>query len=99
MKYYFILGKEMKLSQDTEEVATFYSRLIEHEYTTKEQFNKNFFKDWRKCMTSNEREVITDLSKCNFRPMYEYFVQKSEERKAMSKEEKKVNMIFLTRND
>lgn len=81
----------MELSQDAEEVATFYSRLIEHEYTTKEAFNKNFFKDWRKCMTSKEKEIITDLSKCNFRKMNEYFIQKSEERKAMSKEEKKVN--------
>lgn len=83
----------MRLSQDTEEIATFYARLIEHEYTTKEQFNNNFFKDWRKAMTPEEKEVITDLSKCNFRRMYEYFVKKSEERKAMSKEEKKVNEV------
>ncbi len=84
----------MRLSQDAEEIATFYSRLIEHDYTTKEVFNKNFFKDWRKSMTKEEKEVITDLKKCNFRPMYEYFVQKSEERKAMSKEEKKVIEFF-----
>lgn len=38
----------MKLSLDAEEVATFYGRLIDHEYTTMETFNKNFFKDWRK---------------------------------------------------
>lgn len=83
----------MRLSQDAEEVATFYARMIEHEYTSKDVFNKNFFKDWRKTMTHDEREVITDLKKCNFRSMYEYFVQKSEERKAMSKEEKKVSFF------
>ncbi len=37
-------GKVMKLSADAEEVAGFYSRFIEHEYTTKEKFNENFFK-------------------------------------------------------
>ena len=38
----------MKLSQDAEEVATFYGRMLDHDYTTMEAFNKNFFKDWRK---------------------------------------------------
>lgn len=37
-------GKVVKLSEDAEEVAGFYSRFIEHEYTTKEKFNENFFK-------------------------------------------------------
>ena len=30
------------------QVATFYGRMIDHDYTTKEVFNRNFFKDWRK---------------------------------------------------
>ena len=38
----------MKLSLETEEVATFYGRMLDHDYTTKDVFNKNFFKDWRK---------------------------------------------------
>jgi DNA topoisomerase-1 len=38
----------MKLSQDAEEVATFYGKMIDHEYTKKESFNTNFFADWRK---------------------------------------------------
>lgn len=41
-------------------------------------------------MTDKERKLITDLSKCNFKKMNEYFNEKNEERKAMSKEEKKV---------
>ncbi|XP_067001908.1 DNA topoisomerase I, mitochondrial [Anabrus simplex] len=86
---FFYDGKEMRLSEEAEEVATFYARMLDHDYTTKEAFNKNFFKDWRKMMTSGEKETITDLSKCNFKHMHAYFVQKSEERKAMSKEEKK----------
>lgn len=41
-------------------------------------------------MTSKEREIITDLTKCNFEQINEYFKKLSEERKNMSKEEKQV---------
>ena len=44
-------------------------------------------------MSKHEREVITDLKKCNFKEMAEYFKLKSEERKNMSKEEKQVHVI------
>ncbi|EZA62749.1 DNA topoisomerase [Ooceraea biroi] len=87
VKFYYN-GKEMKLSEEAEEVATFYARMLDHDYTTKEAFNNNFFHDWREVMTESERARITDLSKCNFKEMHTYFLQKSEERKAMSKEEK-----------
>ncbi|KOX76410.1 DNA topoisomerase 1 [Melipona quadrifasciata] len=87
IKFYYN-GKEMKLSQDAEEVATFYARMLDHDYTTKPAFNKNFFDDWREVMTESERVKIVDLSKCNFKEIHSYFVQKSEERKAMTKEEK-----------
>ncbi|VDK48508.1 unnamed protein product [Anisakis simplex] len=80
--------KIMKLNPEAEEVATFYAKMLTHEYTTKDSFNTNFFKDWRKTMTPAERETITDLKKCDFRAMNEYFEKMSEERKAMSKEEK-----------
>ncbi|XP_012230382.2 DNA topoisomerase I, mitochondrial isoform X1 [Linepithema humile] len=87
VKFYYN-GKEMKLSQDTEEVATFYARMLDHDYTTKPAFNSNFFQDWRDVMTESERAKIIDLSKCNFKDIHSYFLQKSEERKAMTKEEK-----------
>ena len=48
----------MKLKPDTEEAATFYGKMLDHDYTTKEVFNKNFFKDWRKIMTDKEKEII-----------------------------------------
>lgn len=81
--------KPMKLSPGAEEVATFYAKMLDHEYTSKEVFNKNFFKDWKKFMTEEERSIITDLKKCDFTEMHEYFKRLSEERKSMSKEEKK----------
>ncbi|KAI2650035.1 DNA topoisomerase 1 [Labeo rohita] len=71
-----------------EEVATFYAKMLDHEYTTKDIFRKNFFKDWRKEMTSEEKSKITELKKCDFNEMHEYFKAQSEARKQMSKEEK-----------
>lgn len=38
----------MQLSELTEEVAGFYGKMLDHEYTSKDVFNTNFFKDWRK---------------------------------------------------
>ncbi|KAL1021600.1 hypothetical protein UPYG_G00015410 [Umbra pygmaea] len=81
-------GKPMKLTTGAEEVATFFAKMLDHEYTTKDIFRKNFYKDWRKEMTSEEKSKITDLNKCNFTEMSEYFKAQSEARKQMSKEEK-----------
>merc|ERR1712018_303209 len=47
--------KPMKLSLETEEIACFYGKMLDHDYTTREVFNKNFFRDWRKVMTIEER--------------------------------------------
>lgn len=41
----------MKLNEPAEEVATFFAKMLDHEYTTKDIFRKNFFKDWRKVTT------------------------------------------------
>uniref|UniRef100_A0A0K2TK98 DNA topoisomerase I n=1 Tax=Lepeophtheirus salmonis TaxID=72036 RepID=A0A0K2TK98_LEPSM len=87
--HFYYNDKKMKLSSETEEVAGFYARMIEHEYTEKEVFNRNFFKDWRKVMTREERDIITNLSKCDFREINTYYKKVSEERKNRSKEEKK----------
>lgn len=40
-------------------------------------------------MTKEEREKITDLSKCDFREIDAYFKQKTEERRNWTKEQKK----------
>uniref|UniRef100_UPI003AAF7FEE DNA topoisomerase 1 isoform X5 n=1 Tax=Centroberyx gerrardi TaxID=166262 RepID=UPI003AAF7FEE len=87
VKFYYD-GKAMKLSAPAEEVATFFAKMLDHEYTTKDIFRKNFFKDWRKEMTSEEKSKLTDLNKCNFSDMNEYFKAQSEAKKQMSKEEK-----------
>ncbi|XP_018408523.1 PREDICTED: DNA topoisomerase I, mitochondrial [Nanorana parkeri] len=62
--------------------------MLDHEYTTRDVFRNNFFLDWRKEMTLEEKNMIADLAKCDFTEMHTYFKGKSEERKNRSKEEK-----------
>lgn len=81
-------GKEVRLSEEAEEVAGFYARMLDHDYTTKSIFNDNFFKDWRKVMSSEETKLIKDLSKCDFKEMHAYFLSVSEKNRNRSKEEK-----------
>lgn len=42
-------------------------------------------------MTESEAEIITDFSLCDFRQIHEHYKERSEARKAMSKEEKLAN--------
>ncbi|PNI46107.1 TOP1MT isoform 13 [Pan troglodytes] len=87
---FFYEGKPVRLSVAAEEVATFYGRMLGHEYTTKEVFRKNFFNDWRKEMAVEEREVIKSLDKCDFTEIHRYFVDKAAARKVLSREEKQM---------
>ena len=49
-------------------------------------------------MTKHEREVITDIRKCNFNELNQYYKMKSEERKNMSKDEKQVQSACRVSN-
>lgn len=40
----------MKLSEGAEEAATFFAKMLDHDYTKKDVFCQNFFADWRKVM-------------------------------------------------
>ncbi|XP_058117465.1 DNA topoisomerase I, mitochondrial [Anopheles coustani] len=81
-------GKKMRLSEGAEEVAGFYARMLDHDYTSKKAFNENFFKDWRKTMTQSEREIIKDLGQCNFRSMASHFAMVAEQNRNRTKEQK-----------
>ncbi|KAK3570375.1 hypothetical protein QTP86_019249 [Hemibagrus guttatus] len=87
IKFYYD-GKPVKLSLAAEEVALFFAQMLDHEYTTKDVFRDNFFADWRKEMTLEERMLITDLNKCDFGELHAMHREKVEARKNMSKEEK-----------
>ncbi|XP_076841571.1 DNA topoisomerase I, mitochondrial isoform X2 [Brachyhypopomus gauderio] len=81
-------GKPVKLSLAAEEVCLFFAQMLDHEYTTKEVFRTNFFRDWRKEMTVEERALITDLNKCDFGELHDMHKRRVETRKNMSKDEK-----------
>ncbi|KAL5967517.1 DNA topoisomerase 1 [Taenia solium] len=85
---FFYDGQRIKLSEAAEEVAGFYAKMLDHDYTKMEVFNNNFFKDWQRVMTPEEKQTIRKLSKCDFTYYAEYYKKKAEERKNMSKEEK-----------
>lgn len=82
-------GKPFELSERAEEAAGFFGKMLDHDYTKKDIFCDNFFTDWRKEMTAEEAAHITDFSKCDFSQILQYYKERSEARKAMSKEEKK----------
>uniref|UniRef100_A0A3Q3BGD0 DNA topoisomerase I n=1 Tax=Kryptolebias marmoratus TaxID=37003 RepID=A0A3Q3BGD0_KRYMA len=86
--HFYYNGKKVKLSLAAEEVAVFFAQMLDHEYTTKKVFRENFFKDWRKEMTPEERSLIQDLEKCDFGEIHAMHKAKVEARKNMSKEEK-----------
>ncbi|XP_024137438.1 DNA topoisomerase I, mitochondrial isoform X2 [Oryzias melastigma] len=86
--HFYYDGKKMKLSAAAEEVALFFAQMLDHEYTTKKVFRENFFKDWRKEMSPEEKSVIKDLDKCDFSEIHAMHKARVEARKNLSKEEK-----------
>lgn len=78
--------RALKLSRGAEEVATFYAKMIDTSFVKKSRFNANFFDDWKKFMTPNERKLIKNLKSCDFRPMSKHFKDQSLKNKAMSKQ-------------
>ncbi|XP_061577305.1 DNA topoisomerase I, mitochondrial isoform X2 [Cololabis saira] len=85
---FYYNGNKMKLGLAAEEVAVFFAQMLDHEYTTKKVFRENFFKDWRKEMTPEERSLIGDLDKCDFGEIHAMHKAKVEARKNMTKEER-----------
>eukprot|EP01135_Chromosphaera_perkinsii_P005523 Nk52_evm72s352 gene=Nk52_evmTU72s352 len=81
-------GKPFDLSVQAEEVAGFYAVMLNTDYMQKKAFNLNFFKDWRRSMTKSERELITDLTKCDFTKIQKYYEEEREKKKNKTKEEK-----------
>ncbi|KAM4572804.1 DNA topoisomerase I, mitochondrial [Odontesthes bonariensis] len=86
--HFYYNGEKVKLSLAAEEVAVFFAQMLDHEYTTKKVFRENFFKDWRKEMTTEERSLIKNLDKCDFGEINTMHKAKVEARKNMTKEEK-----------
>lgn len=86
-------GQTVTLTPEQEEVATMYAVLKGSDWYEKEVFKKNFFKDWlailNQGLPANKPHIITDLSKCDFSAIQEWYIRDKEAKKARSSEEKK----------
>ncbi|OMH78957.1 DNA topoisomerase 1 [Zancudomyces culisetae] len=82
-------GEKVYLEPEIEELVGFFAALLETEHGANPTFQRNFFNELKLLMSKSKRKYpIKEFSRCDFRPMYEYFQKQKEEKKQMSKEEK-----------
>lgn len=79
-------GKEIKLSTEAEEIATYWTSVIGTPYETKEIFIKNFMKTFRDVLPDDT--PIQDFTKLDFTPIKIWRDEEREKRLNRSREEK-----------
>eukprot|EP00466_Bigelowiella_natans_P000827 jgi/Bigna1/48614/estExt_Genewise1.C_290087 len=79
-------GEEVELTPEQEEVATFFGVMLETDHAKKPVFQKNFFKCFRELLGKNHK--IKKFSKCDFRPIYDWAMERKEEQKILRKQNK-----------
>jgi len=78
------------LPVDCEEVATMFAAMKNTDYATKEIFQKNFMKSWRRLLKGHkETEHIKYFNKCNFTRMADHLAEQGDIKKAMTGDQKK----------
>lgn len=78
-------GKEVKLSIEAEELATYFAKYINTDYYKNPKFKKNFFIDFKKVLPKNMQTNIDDF---NFSLIKKHLDKENEKKKQLSKEEK-----------
>lgn len=91
-------GIPIDLKPETEEIATFYGSMLHSTVNIEnDTFNKNFFQDFKESLDKtghghdkNGKKIkVEKFEKCDFKPIFEYFVAEREKKKALSAAEKK----------
>ncbi|KAI9684090.1 MAG: DNA topoisomerase 1 [Trizodia sp. TS-e1964] len=91
-------GVPVTLHPNSEEIAGFFGAMLNSTVNvTNETFVKNFFTDFKASLQEtggardkdNKKIQITDFSKCDFTPIFNYYEAKRAEKKALSVAEKK----------
>lgn len=88
-------GVPVTLPPEAEEVAGFFGVMINTDHAKNPVFQKNFFADFKKVLkkaggvTEPKDTKITSFKKCDFSKIFEYYEKKREERKQLSRVEKK----------
>lgn len=91
-------GEPVKMAPEAEEIAGFFGGMLSSTHNVENPtFQKNFFDDFTKMLKEtggatdrNGNKVnIKDFSKCDFRPIFNYYEAQRMEKKALSAAEKK----------
>lgn len=91
-------GVPITLEPDAEEVAGFFGSMLNSTHNVENPtFQKNFFADFTDIVKktggakdpSGNKVAIKQFAKCDFKPIFEYYDMKREEKKALSAAEKK----------
>ena len=82
-------GREVVLSPEQEEYATYFARYLKAPHMEKKQFSENFWKDWRELLRDTPQgQVITAFKDCDFTRIWQHLEDQKNLRKQRSKEEK-----------
>lgn len=91
-------GTPVTLHPDAEEVASFFGGMLNSTHNVENPvFQKNFFGDFKEILKktggATDRDgnkiQIKEFTKCDFKPIFEYYDAQREAKKALPKEEKK----------
>jgi len=91
-------GEPVTLHPDAEEVAGFFGSMLHSTHNVENPtFQKNFFHDFKEMLkktggatnSKGEKVAIKEFSKCDFRPIFNYYDAQREAKKALPAAEKK----------
>lgn len=86
-------GKEVQLTPEAEEVASFFAAILETDYVKNPVFVRNFFNDWKEVLKEHpcpDGTDIKDYDKCDFTPIFAYLEAEKAKKKSMTAAQKKV---------
>ena len=68
------------------QVATFFAVMKDTDYATKKVFVQNFWTGFRKVLKGENKQLITEFSKCDFTNIYNWHVEEREKKKLLTNE-------------
>ena len=67
-------------------MATFFAVMKDTDYATKKVFVQNFWTGFRKVLKGENKQLITEFSKCDFTNIYDWNVAEREKKKLLTNE-------------
>ena len=79
------------------QAATLFAVMKDTDYAAKPVFVENFFKCFRQVLKGQNKETITEFSKCDFTNIYNWNVAEREKKKALTTEVRRVKGFWQLR--